>query len=83
MSVKTTVLEEGGRGPVTMEADEQGGALRVYSPRTSEATVAPTAPQAASRSLPTLVSSPAALAVAAGSGGAHPVRACAAPLSPQ
>ena len=32
MSVKTTVLEEGARGPVTMEqVDEQGGALRVYS----------------------------------------------------
>ena len=30
MSVKTTVLEEGARGPVTMEVDEQGGALRVH-----------------------------------------------------
>ena len=54
----------------------------MYSPRTSEATAAPTAPQAASRSLPTLVSSPAALAVAAGSGGARPVRARVYPLSP-
>ena len=83
MSVKTMVLEEGARGPVTMEVDEQGGALRVYSPRTPEATAAPTAPQAASRSLPTLVSSPVALAAAAGSGCARPVRVCVAPLSPQ
>ena len=48
----------------------------MYSLRTSEATADPTAPQAASRSLPTLVSSPVAVAVAAGSGGARPVRVC-------
>ena len=33
----------------------QNGALRVYSPHTSEAEADPTAPQAASRPLPTLV----------------------------
>ena len=86
MSVKTTVLEEGARGPV---AGDYGSGrteeryLRVYSPRTSEATAAPTAPQAASTSLPTLVSAPAALAVAAGRGGARPVTACVAPLTPR
>jgi hypothetical protein len=40
---------------VNMEADERRGALRVYSPRTSKATAAPTAPKATSRPLPTLV----------------------------
>ena len=43
----------------------------MYSPRTPEAAAAPTAPQAASWPLPTLVSGPAAQAVAISSGGAH------------
>ena len=48
---------------VTIWKRTNGGALCVYSPHTSEATAAPTAPQAASRPLPTLVSDPVAVAV--------------------